>query len=292
MTEWDDLRFILALSREKTVRAAAHVLGVTHSTVSRRLAAIQQRQGSHVFDRTAAGYAPTALGSRLISAAEHMEEAFLTAERRSRAAEQQLSGPITVSLPHAIAQLLLLDELVEFSHQYPDIEVTIDSSYMFANLDKSEADIVVRGVDQPPEHYVGRRLFHYGLCEYCAVDYLDNTPAAERRWITWLEDGKPPAWIAHSPFPDVPLGLNITDIDLRTAAAVACHGMIRTACYIGDLDPRLMRVPGAKPVMASELWVLTHPDLQETPRIKALMRFITAVLLKKRRLIEGLKEVT
>mgnify|MGYP000636861606 CR=1 FL=1 len=71
-------------------------------------------------------------------------------------------------------------------------------------------------------------------------------------------------------------------------AAVEGWGMIRNACYICDSDSRLMRLPGAPPpVPIPDFWVLTHPDLKNTPRIQLLMRFLVAALKAKRDLIEG-----
>jgi DNA-binding transcriptional LysR family regulator len=287
MIDWDDYRFILAIARAPTMRAAAPALGVTHSTVSRRLAMISDRFGGPVFDKITSGYRATKIGSDLVTAAEQMEEIVLESGRKNRAFETRLSGPITLSIPVALGQYLLLEEIAKFDEQHKDISLTVQSSYQFADLDRSEADIVVRGVDDPPEHYVGRRLFPYALCEYCRFDYLEKTTQEDRRWLAAKVNGKAPDWISSSAFPDAPVGLSIDDIELRNKAALDGYGMIRTACYIADPDPQFIRLPGSKPTFVQDLWVLTHPDLKNTPRIKELMRFIVQALLTRKDLIEG-----
>lgn len=288
MEKWDDYRLVLALDRAGTVRGAAALLGVTHSTVSRRLAVINARYAQPVMEKIAGGYRKTGFGERMIAAAEQMEAIDFSADRQRRAAETGLAGPITLSIPDVLGEYLLLDELAGFCSQYPDIELTVQSSNQFADLDRSEADVVVRGTHKPPEHFVGRRLFPYTLSYYAHVDYLRFTDPEERRWIAGLSAIPSPAWIADSPFPDAAVGLRSDDISFHYRAAVAGHGMIRNACYICDPDPRLVRLPDAPPPMpVADLWVLTHPDLKDTPRIQLLMRFLVDALKAKRDLIEG-----
>lgn len=288
MENWDDYRFILALDRSGTVRSAASLLGVTHSTVSRRLAVINERYGKPVFERAAGGYRKTELGVQLVEAAQEMEGISFSADRRRKADETELSGPITLSIPDVLGQYLLLDYLADFCQRYPGIKLSMQSTYRFADLDRSEADVVVRSVAKPPEHLVGRRLFPYALSHYCRRDYLEKTAPADRRWITVVAPSGVPRWIADSPFPDVPVGMMSDDVTLRHKAVMNGHGMIFGACYMSDPEPDLMRVPNSPPPFpVADFWVLTHPDLKNTPRIKLLMRFLAAALLENQDLIEG-----
>ena len=57
--DWDDLRLVLAVTREGTLSGAARRLNVTHSTVFRRLGAIEEKIGARLFERFRDGYAPT-----------------------------------------------------------------------------------------------------------------------------------------------------------------------------------------------------------------------------------------
>jgi DNA-binding transcriptional LysR family regulator len=287
MKNWDDYRLILALARAKTLRGTATALGINHSTVSRRLTSLNANAATPVFEPVRGGYQPTSFGQTLVDAAEQIEMINLSSERIRRAQEQTLSGRITLSVPTAMGQYLLLDELAQFCGLYPHIDLQIYASYQFANLDKSEADIVVRGTDHPPDHLVGRRLFSYAVSYYCHKDYLEQTPAQDRRWIGRPGDGDNPDWIQRSPYPDIPVGLQLADIDTRHAAAVNGLGLTRGACFMADPDPRLVRLAGAKPNPFQDIWVLTHPDLKNTPRIKALMQLIAATLTAKRDLLEG-----
>ncbi|MFK7887730.1 MAG: LysR family transcriptional regulator [Gammaproteobacteria bacterium] len=287
MQNWDDFRLILAMDRAGTVRGAAAELGINHATVSRRLGQLHRQHKEPVFERVTGGYQATAEGQILIDAARQIEAISIRAERQRRASVAELSGTIRLSLPTMIGQLLLVDELAEFSRRYPYIDLIVNTSMRFADLDRSEADVVIRGAASPGDHLVGRRLMPYSLCLYCAPDYLEKTPPSERRWLRFTDSLEPEDWIRNSPFPDAPVGLRMNDLMLLQRAAVAGHGMLRTACYMADPDPGLTRLPGALPVAARDLWVLTHPDLRHTPRIKRLMTFLCEALSAKQAVITG-----
>lgn len=286
MDNWDDYRLIVALSRSGTLRRAANVLGLTHTTVSRRLAILQKARGQ-IFERTAQGYRTTALGDALLSVAERMENLTHAGNRYQKANETTVSGPIRLSLPEAVAQYLLLDDLFEFANLYPEINLQVETSYGFADLDKSEADIVVRGVRKPPDHLVGRRLFPNRVTYYSDRDYLERTPKSELRWIAPVSDGLWPDWVKNSPFPDIPTALMIDDITARHRALVKGLGLGRGACFMADQESNLVRLSDQPPVPQQDFWVLTHPDLRDTPRVRLLMDFIVAAMLGKRDLIFG-----
>ncbi|NNC53359.1 MAG: LysR family transcriptional regulator [Erythrobacter sp.] len=287
MEAWDDYRIILALARDGTLRSAASSLGLTHTTVARRLAAMQDRRGV-LFDRTPTGYVPTELGLTLVEVAGRMEALAHTGARHSKAAGEDVSGPITLSLPEPIAQYLLLDDLFAFTERYPGIELTVETGFAFADLDRSEADVVVRGTDTPPDHLVGRRLFPNRVTFYANREYLERTPREELRWIAPKVGGLWPDWLETSPYPEVPVGLRIDDITARHRAMIAGLGLGRGACFMADTDPRVVRLTDAAPVAQQDLWVLTHPDLRDTPRIRALMSFLIASLEAKRDLVSGI----
>ncbi|WP_086934145.1 LysR family transcriptional regulator [Agarilytica rhodophyticola] len=287
MKEWDNYRIVLALHRAKTLRGAADELGVNHATISRRLVQINKFYGSPLFERIPGGYRETELGKELIASALKMEEIAFATERHRRANRPDLSGPIKLSIPPTIARYLIFDELLAFSRLHPKIELTLQVTNRQVNLDRSEADVVIRGSQSPPEHLVGRQLFTYSLCYYAAKDYLKNTSEDNYLWIGKENDPAYPEWTKDSPFPEVPVGIRIDDIIMRHDAAAAGLGLTRGACYMADQEPKLIRLPGATPRPAHLLWILTHPDLRNTPRIKILMQYLSEVLLSKQSLVDG-----
>ncbi len=289
MKEWDDYRFALALQRSGSIRGAAQALGVNHATVSRRLAALNARLGAPAFQRVEGAYRPTHQGTYLVDAALRMEESVYAAERETMGLERAMSGRLTLSLPDAVAQHLLIDELGEFSAAYPGIQLILRTSNSFVDLDHREADVVVRVSNDPPDHLVGRRLFKYARCYYCTPKYLaDHDHDSHRmRWLGWPGDSDRPDWVRESLYPEILIGLRIEDLLVRHAAALAGRGLIFESCFLADPDPRLVRIPGSSPMPDRDIWVLTHPDLKNTRRVSTLLRHLVKAISAKRDLIEG-----
>ena len=96
-----------------------------------------------------------------------------------------------------------------------------------------------------------------------------------------------PEWLAESPYPDVPIGIVIDEIVTRFHAIAAGVGMGRAACFMGDVNEDIVRLPGSEPTPSYDIWVLTHPDLRDQPKVKLLMQFLIDALLRKQQLVEG-----
>lgn len=285
MRDWDDHRLILALHRNGTLRATGEVLGVTHTTVARRLAALDTKEPTALFTRKDGAYCVTDYGRERAALAERIEALDNSATRIQRSADSGLSGPLSLSIPQAVFQYLLVDAIGEFAKAHSDIELTVVGTDRLADLDRGEADVVIRGHASPPDHLVGREICSVGLGEYAHRDYLESTESASRRWITATPD---PEWIKSTSHPD---GLNayvIHDIQSRFLALKNGQGLSRAACFMADPNPDLVRIDNNKPAAPLYgLWVLTHPDLRASPKVMALMKAMSTALVEKRNLIRG-----
>ncbi|BFT30395.1 LysR family transcriptional regulator [Alteromonas sp. D210916BOD_24] len=290
MNDWDDYRLVLAIHKGKTLRNAAHELGVNHSTVSRRLAILNKNYGSEIVRKTPSGLCLSPLGEKLLVSAEKIESLVIQDKRFERAEHLELEGDISVSVPPPIMQFLLLDDLMHFQRTHPRIALNIHSSYEIANLDECEADVVIRVSNTPDEHLVGYRLFSVATQYYAAKDYLKNTPPHLYQWITNTHSGDRPEWIKHTPFPDAKIGPCITDLTLRHQAANSGHGMIRGACYIAHNFNNLVSLAGTEPEPFQQIWVLSHPDLAHINRIQVLKKYLADALKSKKARITGESE--
>ena len=288
MKDWDDYRLILTLARTGTLRRAAHELGMTHTTVSRRLSIIEHARGA-VFERRPGGYRPTPLGDALIDVAGRMESLTQAGARYEQAVEQDLVGVVTLSLPEPVAQYLLLEDLFELAEAFPRIELRINTSIRFVDLDRLEADIVIRGTQQPPEHLVGHRLYPTHITYYGNRDYLASTPPDQLRWIAPTSAGMRPDWLERSPYPTAPVVLLCDDIVARHHALVRGLGLARGACFMADPEPNLVRLTDEACIAQQDFWVLTHPDLRHTPRVRAVMDFMVRAMKEKEDLVRGHK---
>lgn len=287
MENWDDYRFILALHRAGTLRRAAQTLGINHATVSRRLQLLNKRLGTTIFEPSPKGYRLTQFGLTLLQSAEKVEKLASHDLRKKQTNSSELAGKITLSVPPAIAQYLLLDTLNEFQIRNPQIQLNISTSYTVVDLDQCEADVVVRVMDYPQDHLLGYRLFAIGINYYATQTYLNSRQPQDYRWITPSFVDTPPDWIKQSPFPQADTSLKIDDLILRHLAAAKGFGMIRGAAYIAEQIEGLVPL-NAEPAMPFQnIWVLTHPDLKNVPRISLLTEYLAEQLRAKKNLITG-----
>ena len=271
--DWDDLKVFTAVAHSGSVRAAARRLGIHHSTVARRLDHFEKRLGTVMFNRTPEGLKLSADGQLVLLQAEQVEGQIDDIERILVGRDQRRQGHVRITFPEPVGTSFLMRDLGLFVTAYPDISLDFIGSYEALSLTRGEADIAVRVTDSPPEHLVGRRLGHYAVAVYASTEYLStHDPVANPESCNWIDWG-----IGRSvseatrlrSFPDVPSRTRSPNAPLQLAAVEAGVGMATLPCVLGDAHPALTRL--SDPVVAQEIWVLTHPDLRNAARVRAVM---------------------
>ncbi len=287
---WDDLRFVLALSKAGSLAKAAKVLRVDHTTVGRRIESIEEALGLALFHRTHAGYALTLDGERLLGPMRAVEEAVLSLERAASSQAESLAGTVRLTSPETFGIAYLAPRLSVLGRSYPGLAIELDASGAVLDLHRREADIAVRFFKSQPQSLVVRRVgaVSYGL--YATPEYLRSAgerhlrdhrllappPAqatTEGEWLSRITGGAPIAFAS-----DLTLVL--------LAAALADAGVAVLPRYLGDVEPRLQRLP-----MAGEpsdpLWLTVHGDLKNTPRVRLVLDFLAESFAKDRELLAG-----
>ena len=92
MLDWDEYHLLLQVARFGRIPEAAHHLKVTSSTVFRRLAAIERKLNTPVFQRDGGRYTTTEDGAAIVSAAEKMEQETAKVAHHLLGESQSLSG--------------------------------------------------------------------------------------------------------------------------------------------------------------------------------------------------------
>jgi DNA-binding transcriptional LysR family regulator len=290
--EWNDLHLVLAVVREGSLSGAARTLGVRHSTVFRRLGAIEQKLGVRLFERFRDGYSPTSAGEAAASLAARIAEDVLSLERRLSGQDLRPSGTVRITTTDTVGALLTR-HLSALRAAHPEIGLEIAISNVMANLTRREADIAITPTPEPPETLVGRRIANIAHAIYGSPDYLnrsENKDLSAHEWIglddalagtvigTWLRKNVPQARLA----------CRVDSLPALRDVAVAGLGLALLPCYLGDNAPGLRRaVRKTLPQPRSALWLLTHNDLKRTARIRAVMDFFASALVADRALLEG-----
>lgn len=290
--DWDDLPLVLAVVREGTLSGAARRLGVTHSTVFRRLGAIEEQIGVRLFERFRDGYVPTPAGETAAEAAARLEDEVLTLERRLSGQDLRPSGVVRITTTDTLGTILMR-HLPAMRDLHPEIRLEIAISNAMANLSRREADIAIRPTQEPPEILVGRRVADIAHAIYGSKAYLSRRREKELSAHDWiaLEDALASTvigrWI-HENLRAANITCRVDALPALKDAALAGLGLALLPCYLGDLTPGLQRVAQkttAEP--RSALWLLTHDDLRRTARIRATLDFLAKALASNRALFEG-----
>ncbi|TWC07227.1 LysR family transcriptional regulator [Bradyrhizobium macuxiense] len=290
--DWNDLRLVLAVAREGSLSGAARRLGVTHSTVFRRLGAIETAIGTRLFERFRDGYAPTPAGETAAASAARLEDEVLALERKLAGQDLRPSGPVRITTTDTLGAVLVR-HLPAMRAAHPEIRPEIIVSNAMANLTRREADIAIRPTPAPSELLVGRRIADIAHAIYGSRAYLarrDDRDLSAHDWIG-LDDALAGTVIAdwmRKNLRSARVACRVDALPALRDAAVAGMGLALLPCYVGDLAPALRRLtpkPLAEP--RSALWLLTHDDLRRTARVRATLDFLAKVLASERALFEG-----
>ncbi len=290
--DWDELRFVLALTRAGTLTEAAESLGVTRTTLGRRLRQTEDRLGVRLFDRTPEGFAPTPAGEDIAHVAQRMEGEVLTLEGRVLGRDAELRGPLRVSTLEFLFSGF--PEVFEsFLERYPHVELTVLASIEEVSLTRREADVVLRLSDDPPEHLFGRKHGRVQFGVYAARSLVErvglDAPLGAFPWLcsddrasaAWLQQ-----WLAVNA-PGARIVLRSGDYTVGRAALGAGIGVHFVPCFDGDADPNVVPLLVGSPDEARDLWSLTLPDLRHNTRIRAFMDHVHEAFAARRDRLDG-----
>ena len=276
---WDDLKVLLALARAGSTRKAAKLLGVSNTTVMRRLESLEGDIGGQLFDRTPDGFRQTALADQLLPAASQVEEILSEAARQVTGKDSELSGMIKLSLP-AVPVTHLSESVAAFGVRYPKIELDITVSDHPVDLARREADIAVRGIPKhkrPPKDIVGIKLGRISIGYYVHRELLREAHRGLSE-LTFINASGRPLSLGDLPEPES-LGLRTRHfIDGITPISVAVSNKLGVAaipCFIARQYPDLILLPGVPSAHWGHTWLLYHKDLRKSARVRALFKHLS-----------------
>lgn len=292
MLEWNDLAVILAVGRAGTLSGAARELGLNHSTIFRKVNAIEERVGVRFFDRLPSGYRPTEAGEATLACAERIESEVHALGREILGQDMRIRGHVRVTAMEALASLVLPGPLAELSRRHPGLTIEIVGTVLPLSLSRREAELAVRATRKPPDASFGRKICRFRFGAYASPSYLEgraNVPLAQRDWclLQGVADWLVPAVWKKRPEADEHTVLSCSSTLSVVEATAAGGGMALLPSYVGEADSRLVRVGDFFEHLTLDLWLLTHPDLRQTARVRVLMDFLYEVLSERRALFEG-----
>jgi DNA-binding transcriptional LysR family regulator len=289
--DWDDLRFFLGVAANGTAKNTAQSLRVNQTTVSRRVASLEARLGTRLFNKSPAGFRLTGAGEKILGAAERMADEVAGIEASIAGEEAALSGTVRLAISEAILHTMGMPFMHTMLGKYPEIELELMASDTVSDLMRHEADVALRFTSAPQESLVGRKAATTAIHLYRRRDgYLHPSAAGTPVLVFAMQD--PSNHLTNAKwfrdiYPDARTQFAFNSAPSIHEAVRSGLGLARLPCFMGDIDPVLERHPGSVSEKIFDIWILTHPDLRTTARVRAVTDILWDRLQAWRGVIEG-----
>jgi DNA-binding transcriptional LysR family regulator len=278
---WDDVRYFLELARQGSLTAAARVLAVEHSTVARRVAALEKRIGLRLFDRLPKSWSLTQEGDELLQHARRIEDEAHAFSRASLSVST-LRGVVRISAPPVFASHFLVPRLAGMRQRWPGITIEVIGEAREANLFRREADLALR-MSRPTEPGLATRpLAEIGYGLYAAPKWID-CPQEEREFIGYddsLRDTPQQQWLEKKAAGRA-FVLRSNDLAALYQACRAGLGISALPHFLARDDQALMQIPGQGSPSSRSVWMVVHPDVRRSSRVKAVGDAVSEMLQKE-----------
>src|ERR1700744_3363534 len=276
--EWSDLRVVLAVARGKTLRASAQSLHVDQSTVSRRVAALEEALGVRLFERLEGAMTATPAGEIVIESAERIEHQILSIRERVGNQDAASAGTVRITTVTTIANHVLVPALPLLRSQHPALCLELISDNTNFSITRREADVAVRFAR--PSTDDGMLCQRIGEIEYSAF-HLAGTNFEKLPWLTF-EDAHtnvPQAqWIAAQNWEANPIPLLVNDGEVILYAVRNGLGKSVLPTFMQGRFKELQIAPDYGTVLTREVWLIVHPRIRRLPRIQAVMSWVASAL--------------
>lgn len=288
--DWDHLRFFAALAQTGTLAGAARVLEVEHTTVARRIQALEQHLGHPLFVRDASGHKLNEAGRQLLPAALTMENAVRGVERVALEATAQafaVAGLVRVGVTEGLGVQLLAAPLALLTRQHPKLSIDLLALPRLMHLSRREADIVI-SLERPKRGtVVVSKLADYHLYLYGERQYLARKPLVRtsedlrhHQFIHYVDDllfSKELQLLAqlHKP---AQFAFRSTSIAAQYEAVRAGAGLAVLPAFMADRDPLLQRVLPEVARFERTFWMSMPEEAKSTLRIQTVWRLLKQVM--------------
>jgi DNA-binding transcriptional LysR family regulator len=291
---WDDIHYFLELARRGRLLATARRLSVAHTTVLRRIATLEKSLDRKLFKRSDAGLILTDAGLELLNYAETMEGAAHAIAKHA-GERNRPAGPVRVAMMEGLASTFFGPRILDFQSINPGIVIELVTLLQIANLSKREADISIGFVRPTGARLVTRRVSGSSVHLYAADTYLARNgkpktvaELAKHQFVDYIDD------IVFLPqlrwFRD---SVDQKSVVFRSSSPMAQLAAVKNGVGIGMFPDYMVEGAGLRSVLPDkisderELWLTTHEELRNVPRVRAVFDYIRELFVQQRAYLEG-----
>jgi DNA-binding transcriptional LysR family regulator len=281
---WDDLKYFLALVRTGNPTSAARGIKADHTTVRRRISALEAALQTHLFSSHGGDYELTAEGDRLLKYAEEMESLSGRIEEEIANSDSAISGTVRIGAPDGFGSYFLAPRLPLLASTYPGLAIQLVILPRVINLSNREADVAVALSVPDQNRQIVRKLIKYKLHIYGSKAYLDANPPitamadlSGHRFIGYIPDLIYTPELDYLPESTFPLqsSFESTSVIAQVQAASAGYGLMILPTFIATSDRALQPVLPELFCLEREFWLVIHPESVNLTRVRAVIDFIT-----------------
>lgn len=279
--DWDDLKILIALERGGSIVAAAREMKVDASTVSRRLAAIENALGAMLVRRGGKNFGFTAEGGSALQYAKQIEQLVIEAQRTVQSAKQSVAGRVRISAPAGIV-LTLSKTLPDMHKQHPLLTIELSAQNYTVDLSKGEADIALRMFKPTEANLVCRQVAEVGWGVFASkvyaarhglpasVDVLSNHSLV--CYVEKLHGVTGLRWM-EGYLGSASKVTRVDDAELAANMIASGAGIGVTTFFLAARYPELVRV-FAEPTALTTGWIVYHESLRNTARVRVVVDFM------------------
>ena len=283
---WNDLRYLLAVARGETLRAAARQLLVDDTTVARRLTSLEQEIGQRLVQRRGDGrLALTELGQRVAKEAEAVERHYDAIAATVAGERGTTFGTVRMTAVPILVNRLFARNFAALTKRAPGVVVELIPDSRDLSLTRREADVAIR-LARPTTGGMAIKISRIGSLAYAAYASRALPPARTRK-MPWVTYESAMAHLPHARWMDRAgrggegaSALRVHDAETALEAIAAGEGRTLLPILVADRDQRLRRikVPSDRAIPAREIWLLTHADDTGIGRITAVTDWIGSTI--------------
>lgn len=287
---WDEFRIVRAIAEAHSLGGAAERLGLNHSTLFRRLAALEGRLGLKLFERERSGYRPTPAGEDMTALAALMGDTIAEFEQRVVQKDVKPSGQVRVTTLYGFGELAMPEITAALIAAHPGLQIDLLLTDSTLNLERGEADLALRRLNGPPAATLsGRRFASLRWGVYAAESLSGGGDVGKRPWVVQAENFALPLvreWLDRH----VDLWRRVASANNHLALAdLAARGVgaALLPCCVARFWPELRRIGHAVPELDSEAWLLSTEASLRKPRVRAAFDFLAEELERRSAWFEG-----
>lgn len=287
MASLDDMALFAAVIQAGSFTAAANSLGVPLSTVSRRVAQLEQQLGTRLLERTTRSLKPTDAGRVYYEHCEQLVSQAREAEYALQRLQREPSGHLRFTTPFAVDDSWAMALISSFLAKYPKITLETCLQLNGMEAEEGDADVQIHFGPKPRTHHPVQPLgrARLGLCaspQYVARHGMPATPeelpahALIRFTLLRWPEFAPPA------FRELKLDYRITTNDLLMARKACVDGM-GIAWLPLVISGRLVKEGLLVPLMTAHqftlpLWIVSRSQSRSTPKVNAFVEHLLSLL--------------